>query len=230
MGSTYLPSREADLLSFSLNFGTKITATPTVYGLTAAQATTYMGLHDAFASAMTVLEDPMARSPGNVALKNAAKQSLVENLRLLAGIVQAAPGTTNPMRVELRLSERHLEPTPIPAPAMSPLLIIASVVGYTVKVLLRAEADDTSHRGKPEGVDGATVLSYVGAQPPADVSAWKLEGVTSRTSFDVSFPATLEPGTKVWLTAYWFSPSKHSGPACTPISTNLQGGALSQAA
>src|SRR5688500_2833799 len=93
MAATFPPRRESELVPFSVNFKTKIAATPTVFGLTAGQATSYGTKHDAFVSAWDVCQDPMTKSKGNVALKNAAKAALIDELRLLAGIVQRAPGT-----------------------------------------------------------------------------------------------------------------------------------------
>ncbi|MGH7179314.1 MAG: hypothetical protein ACREJC_18200 [Tepidisphaeraceae bacterium] len=49
---TFFPSRDTELLAWSLNFKTLITATPTAYGLTAGLATAYGVLHDAFATAL----------------------------------------------------------------------------------------------------------------------------------------------------------------------------------
>jgi hypothetical protein len=39
MGKNFIPSREASLVSWTNNFNTLVAATPTAFGLTAAQAT-----------------------------------------------------------------------------------------------------------------------------------------------------------------------------------------------
>ncbi len=93
MYTPYPPAREADLLTWSSAFKTKITATPTAYGLTAAQATAYGTLHDAFAAAYATANDQLTRSPASVATKNLAKWALVAQIRLLGGIVQRFPST-----------------------------------------------------------------------------------------------------------------------------------------
>jgi hypothetical protein len=226
MSATFPPSREAELLTFSLNFKTKITATPTTFGLTAGQATAYGTLHTAFASAYAVAQDEATRSPMNVELKNVAKTNLVANLRLLAGIVQRAPGTTNAMRLDLGLPQRDSEPTPIPAPANAPQVAVKSVSGLTAKIRL-IDIENPTRRGKPAGVIGASIFSFVGEESPAELSAWKFEGNTGHTSFDVVFPSTTAAGAKVWFTCFWFNPSKRSGPASAPISANMPGGSVS---
>lgn len=37
----------------------------------------------------------------------------------------------------------------------------------------------------------------------------------------MEFSDTLEPFTKVWITALWINPRLQAGPACTPVATNL---------
>lgn len=229
MSNSYPPSREAELVTWSVNFKTKITATSTTFGLTAGQATTYGTLHDAFVTAYTVANNPLTRSPMNVATKNVAKATLVAQIRLLGGIVQRFPGATNPIRIDLGLPERDLVPTPIPPPANAPQVVVKSTSGRTVSIRL-IDIDNPTRRGKPAGVSGASVFSFVGATPPVELTAWKFEGNTGRTTVDVVFPGAVADGAKVWLTAFWFNPRKASGPACDPISANLPGGSLSQAA
>ncbi len=96
-----------------------------------------------------------------------------------------------------------------------------------------AKLDNRLHHaasgGKPAGVSGASIFSYVEATAPSDISAWKFEGNTGKTAV-VVFPNTTAAGATVWLTAFWFNPRKQSGPACTPVSTNVQRGSVSMAA
>jgi hypothetical protein len=227
MASTnFLPDRESDLLTWSVNFDTKITASPTDYGLTADQATAYGTLHSAFADAYQTANNPDTRSPSNIVAKDVAKDALINNARMLARIVQATPAVTPEQKSELGLTVRDVEPTPIPPPASWPKLEIVAVNGRTVQIRL-SDLENPTRRGKPEGVSGATVLSFVGEEAPSDPGLYKFEGNTSRTTASVEFPITVAEGAKVWLTAFWFNNRKQSGPACEPVGTNLQiGGAM----
>jgi hypothetical protein len=229
MSTPFPPSREAQLVTWSLNFKTKITATPTAFGLTAAQATAYGAKHDAFVTAYNVAQADATRSPMNVATKNDAKAALVANIRLLGGIVQRFPATTNPVRLDLGLPQRDFEPTPVPAPANAPRVVVKSVSGRTLRLRL-IDIENPTKRGKPAGVIGASVFSHVGESAPADLASWKFEGNTGRTTIDVAFPSDVANGATVWITAFWFNPSKASGPACDPVSANLPGGSVSMAA
>lgn len=221
----FLPTREAELVTWSTNFNTLINDTPTAYGLTAAQGTAYEAFHNAFVNAYAEAQNPSTRTPSNIVAKNEAMTNLKANARLLAGIVQKFPATTNAQRADLGLTLKSDEQSPINPPTDSPGMDIVSAVVRTVKVRMHDVANPT-RRGKPAGVSGASVFSYVGATPPAEIAAWKFEGNTTRTTFDVQFDAAVASGSTVWICAFWYNPRAQSGPACAPVSTNLPGGAV----
>lgn len=222
MNRDFIPTKDAELLAWSANFSAMITADPTEYGLTAPQATAYAALHAAFAAALETATEPSTRTRGTVAAKDDARAPLKAMARELARIANAYPPITNQQRIDLGLNPRDAEPTPINPPTVSPVLEVVSAVGRTLKIRLREANSD--RRGKPAGVDGATLFSFVGAEPPADIALWKFEGSTTRTSFDVEFPPTVAAGSQVWLTAFWFNPRSQSGPACAPVTAFLAGG------
>lgn len=226
MSNDYLPSRDALLLDWSDNFHSMISSSPTTYNLTAAQATAYGTLHTAWSNAYTTATAPSTRTRGTIAAKNAARTLLKANARFLARIVQAGSATAQ-QKIDLGLTARDTTPTPINPPTQAPVLEIVSALGRTLKVNLRSVGSE--RRGKPDGVHGASLFSYVGAIAPADMAEWTFQGSTTRTSFDVEFAPTVPAGSQVWLTAFWFNPRSQSGPACTPISAYIAGG-VAQAA
>jgi hypothetical protein len=229
MGKSFIPSKDGELVTWSADFAAKLTSTPTAFGCTAGQATAYATLDAAFAAAVGTATDPSTRTRGTVAAKDAAKVPLVAMARELARIINAFPGITNQQRIDLGLTPRSGQVSPINPPAEAPVLEVVAAVGRTLKLKLRSI--DSDRRGKPAGVAGASLFSYVGASAPADVADWTFEGSTTRTTFDLEFPPTVAPGAQVWLTAFWFNPRTQSGPACTPECAYVAGGvAVSQAA
>ena len=70
------------------------------------------------------------------------------------------------------------------------------------------------------------MFSFVGSAPPADIGQWVFQGSSTRTTFEVEFPATVPAGSQVFLCAFWFNPRSQSGPACQPISAYLAGGVV----
>lgn len=231
MPSSFLPSREGDLISFSANFNAKINVDPVAYGLTLQQGTDYTALHDAFVAAWNVLQDPDTRTQPNTVAKNEAKVALIDGpggIRELVNVVQSNPSTTDQQRAELQITIPDREPTPIPVPTVPPSLSIVSVTGRIIKGRLENQ-ESVSSRAKPEGVTGATVLYHAGDTAPDDPALWVFAKNTSRTSFDVEIPPSVPAGSRIWLTAFWFTARKESSPAASPESACISGG-LAQAA
>jgi hypothetical protein len=233
MATRFPPPREADLVSSAQNFDTKTTAAPTTFGLTAAQCTAFHTYLTALIAARVLTQDPLTRSPANIVAKNIAKANLIANYRLLAGIVQRFPATTNFTRAELGLPLRFPEPSPIPAPDFAPDVDIVSTAGLTVRIRLHNPATP-GRRGRPDGVAGANIYTFVGATaggPPADLSDWRFEGHSNRTVVDVAFGPATAPGATVWFQAAWYNPRGQAGPASMPVSANVPGvGAVAEAA
>jgi hypothetical protein len=225
MARSFLPDRDSLLLAWSLNFSNRITATPTTYGLTAAQATAYAAVHAAFATALAAV-DPNERSKSLVAAKNTARDNLRTQARALAKLVDGTLTVTPAQRLELGLNVRKT-PTPIPVPTASPFIETRQRYGTTVFVRI---SDGSGKRARPSGTQGARVYTFVGDTPPTDPQDWFDEGQTTRADVELLFPAETPPGTTVWITAAWYNPRGQLGPACTPVSTVLAGGAMRMAA
>lgn len=114
-----IPTLDTPLVAWGENFGTKITATPTAFALTAPQAAAFDAAYDAFVTALNTLR--AAREAGNRSVmqteaKDIAKDALLVVGRSLYGIVQKAPSVTDIQRTDLGVANRDTQPTPIPAP------------------------------------------------------------------------------------------------------------------
>jgi hypothetical protein len=222
MARRSLPTRDSALLGWSLNFTTLINAAPATYGLTPALAAGYSALHDAYARALAAA-DPAIRSKFSTATKNEARTRLRANARLLLNLIAGTAAVTDAQKIALGFALRGTA-SPAPRPAEPPSMAVASVSGFTVKIDLYDHA--TLIRHKPAGVSGASLFSYVGEAPPSDLTQWKFEGLTGRSTMNITFPSTIAPGTKIWFSARWFNNRKQSGPASSPICTNLHGGTV----
>lgn len=225
---SYFPQTEAELVTFSTTFAGVISADPAACGLTLAQATDYTAAQEAFGAAYQASKNPSTRSPATIEQKRTLKAALVALTRSYVKICQAYPGMTNDLRVQLGITVPDVTPTPSPIPEEPPVLDVVSVSGHTIK--LRLHNGDPSRRARPAGVTGATLFSYVGEQPPVDLGAWKFEGNTTKLRETLVLPGTVAAGSVVWLTAFWFNARAQSGPACTPVSTHVGFGGVSQVA
>jgi hypothetical protein len=219
-----IPSRDSEVLSWTTNFGSIVSGSPGTYGILDSSILAFVAKTEAFRSALQLADDPGTRTRVTVAAKNLAKRELVQDARLLVSVVDGQPNVTADQKLALGIKVRKSHRTPVPPPAQAPDLDLLGVTGRSVR--LRAHnAETVSSRRKPSGVLGLTVLSHVGDTVPERLDDWKFEASTTKTVFEVDFPVSLPPGTKVWVTAFWFNRRAESGPAAEPVSTLLQFGA-----
>lgn len=223
MAQNFYHGRDADVVAGAANFAALINSSPSSYGLTSAQAAAFglldAALQDAYSAAIT----PSTRTPVAVEAKNVAIRNMRVSAVNLSKIAYATPTVSDAQLISLGLLPRPTR-TPIPAPAEAPVIDVISVTGNTVKLRLHAAGEPT-RRGKPTGVDGASVFSFVGAAPPATEAEWTFQVMTGRPILDVTFPPKTAAGAKVWFTAFWFNGRKQNGPAASPVGTNIPGNA-----
>jgi hypothetical protein len=223
MARNFYFGKDSDIVAGSANFSTLITASPTTYNLVAAQATAFAALNTALQSAYTASINPDTRTPVTVGAKRIAVANMRANAVLLSKIIYSTATVNDSQLTALGLLPRASR-TPVPAPSAAPGIDIVSSVGNTVKIRLH-DSTSSTRRGKPAGVSGASVFSFVGAVAQTDAAGWTFEGNTSKTVVEVAFPNTSAPGAKVWFTAYWFNARKQSGPPAAAVGTNIPGGA-----
>jgi hypothetical protein len=220
MGS-FLPDPDRLLLRWAENFYAVANAVPgpAGYGLTVAQLASFNLLLMSYQAGLAAC-DPGVRSKAAVITKNQAKVNLQADARLLAKVVQGTGSVTDAQKTTLGLNVRAT-PRRAGMPADAPSIDIVSVSGRTVSIRLHSAAV-AGKRGRPAGVKGATIFSYVGETAPTDASAYKFEGNTARTTFEVTFPDAVAPGSAVWITAMWFNTRAQSGPAAQPVQAIIQ--------
>ena len=215
-----MPYRQEDLRAWGDRFSLTLELDPGGYGTTAEQASIVRLAYDDFAVALARATNKTTNSEVNTRLKNDARKAMVEKARELVRIIQAWPGITDAKRDALGITVPDPEPTPLPAPSAPPTVEVVAVLGHTVKVRLKGG----SGRGKPMGVIGATLMTYVGPEVPTDLEAWCFKQMVSKTTEDIKFPPTVPAGSKVWITAFWFSRVSKTSRAAVPVSVYLADG------
>jgi hypothetical protein len=215
-----IPRTDPGILMWAQNVYSVASPNPQAYGLNNDVLAAFEMAIAQYRSALAAC-DPGQRSMSSVAAKNAARAVLN---RCLICLVEGSGVVTRTQKIELGIRDRSVR-TPIPRPATSPTMRILRVDKWTVDVKL-SDATNSGKRGKPDGTVGAAVFSHVGPTPPTELDAWRFEGNVGRVKFAIPFPATLPPGTRVWLAAQWFNNRKQAGPVCDPVATHLQGGSV----
>ena len=223
-----VPSKDSALATFAPNFSTIVSAAPLTYNITAPQAALLATASGGFVTAYNACRADGMKSKSLTTAKDAAKATLFGLLRPMYAAIAALTSVTDTQKVNLGITIRR-PPSPQPAPGLAPIVSVVSVTGKTVRLRF-GDASNPHRVGKPVGVSSATILSFLGATPPASMGLWKFEANVSKTVVDVVFPDTAAPGAQVWFTVFWSNRKDQSGPACDPISTYLQYGSVSMAA
>lgn len=206
----WLPTTDTGLRDFTGDFSAKVSATPTAFGLTAADATTEAALVTAYDDALAAATNPATRTPVTVTAKNVAKAGLVANTRSLAARIQANPSVTPEQKVALGLPVHIVGKHPIPAPVTRPVVTVASITELAHAVRIVDESTPTK-RAKPYGVAEAAVFTFVGDDPPADIEQWEFKGIAKRSDFLIHYDPA-DAGKRAHIRAVWFNPRGEPGP------------------
>ena len=223
MSKSWLPLKDETLRSFCTAFAATITPVPATWGLARGRCHQPERCGDELLRRTGRHGRAVHPDAGKHRARDMSKQSLIALMRNLYKKVNAANLAAD-KREALGLPPADAEPSPIPAPAMKPGISILKRDENIVSIQLFDPADPNT-RARPLGVSGAAIFSFVGEEAPNTEVGWKFQGNTTRMRIDVAFPASVTPGSKVWLTAFFFNPRAMSGPAATPVSTYLPGGA-----
>lgn len=220
--------KQADIVNASAEFSSLITATPTAYGLVAGQATAFAALNSALQTSYAAAISNTTRSPVTVQANRLAIRNVQHSASLLAKVIYATSTVTDAQLLALGLLPRRA-PLPRPVPDVAPVLELVAVMGRTAKIRYHNSEAETS-RGKAKGTVGVALYSHVGALAPADPSAYKFEGLATRSVTEIIFPDTVASGAKVWISGQWVSARGQTSIGSAPITFNLPGGDISAAA
>ena len=223
-----LSTKDAVLAAQAQNFSTVLAATPLVYGQTAPIATAVTAAVTAFVTSLNDLTEARAngvRSQQMTAAKDAARLAMLNLIRPIYTAVQAMATVSDEAKIALGVHVKDTHPSAQPIPDFAPLMSVVKVDGNTVTLRMANPSEPTSKR-RPPFTAGMALFSYVGAVAPTDPAAFKFEGNTGKTEVSVTFPASVETGSTVYFTSFFFNNRKQSGPACSPISATLGAGSV----
>jgi hypothetical protein len=215
MANSFLPDQDQDLEAWANNFDTRITATPTAFGLVAGDATAFHSLAADFTAKLAAAVNPATRTKVTVAQKDISRAALKAKARSLAKIVNAYPPITNAQRADLGLTIRDTTPTPVPPPATKPLLAVDP--DGTLRLVDETMPD---RRGKPSGVRGAVVFTKIDGPAPTDPDDAKFSILATRFRAALPIPGGSN-GKTLWVLAQWFNERGELGPVSAVASTTI---------
>lgn len=227
----YLPLRQGPLADYTKNLARVIGADPAAFGVSADRSTAYTALQNDYATKLSLAIEPETRTAASIERKDLAKKSLIKETRSLVRQVQEFPSLTDDQRRDLDIPIRDTEPTPINTPTEMPTLEVRSMTSHKADLLI---LNSENKRRKAPGARAAWLYTHTydpaGENPPTNLKQWRFEGESTRSNPQINFPEEIAPGTAVWVTALWVSPTGKPGPACAPVKTHINFQGLSQAA
>lgn len=217
MPSGYIPDKQEDQATWALNFTTKITASPTTYGLTAPDAVTIAGAVNPFLAALAVATTPATRTSVTVNTKDTTRANMLLICRQFAQQIVKNPGVTDANKIALGLNPGPTGPTPIPAPVTEPILGLVKMTHLSGQ--FRASDSATPDvRAKPFGAVAMELWRFIGTTTPVGPEDATFNGLVTKQPFVQSFDAG-DVTKKVWLWGRWVTRTGLVGPWSTALQT-----------
>ena len=214
MPTQWLPTKDADLLTFSADMSAKITATPAAFGLVILDATSLAALVTSYSASLALSTDPVTATKVTRIAKSTAKGQLVADIRALAKRIQANLSVTAAQKTALGLPIHNLNPSSQPAPVTKPVVVIQDIGAASLLVRITDETTPT-RRARAAGAIGAQVYTFAaaaGVTPPADTEAWTFKGMATTASFQVDYAAA-DAGKTAYIVARWVNRKGEVGPS-----------------
>jgi hypothetical protein len=158
--ATVPPTRESDLDNWLNNFKTLIAATPTNYGLVAADATAITNAFNSWHTAYQQAVNAATRSTLTIETKNQQKASVLFLVRGYIATILANRAVSDTLKMGLGLHIRDTSPTPVPPPSTKPALQIVKTDQGFMDITATDEATPL-RRARPAGSVGMLLYRAV---------------------------------------------------------------------
>jgi len=208
---SYIPARDADLVNWSDNFSTLLTASPATYGLISGDAVAVAAANTPWQTAYTTAIDPSTRTPVAVQAKDDAKISMLATIRPYAQLISLNAGVLASDKIAIGVNPRTSSPTPISAPVTNPILAVVSTTPLQHVLRYRDESASPSVKSKPYGVLQIQIFCSVSATVITDQNALDYKGVATKSPFLLSFDPA-DAGKQAYYAARWITRRGLIGP------------------
>jgi hypothetical protein len=206
----YIPSRNANLVAWGLNFSTLITASPATYGLVTGDAVAIAAQYTALAAAYALITSASTKTAATVSAFNGDKITALALWRNYAQAISLNAGVTSANKIALGVNPRTSVPTPITTPTTTPVLTAQSASTAGIIVRYRDSTASPSVKSKPYGVIGTLIYAKASTTVITDPTTLTFEGTQTKSPFTLSLPATA--GMTVYVAARWTTKKGLIGP------------------
>lgn len=217
----FIPERDVNLRTWSTAFAQRLLASGADYNISPQEAADYAQLQEQFAVALRTAIEPGTNSSSATVAKNTQRKLLKDETRRLARIARASPATGHQL-FKLGLKPQRKAVRRIAVPRSHPEVQMR-VDGRRLLLKLR-DAQHTLRRGKPRGVVGAVIYSFVGSAAPELLSEWTISALATKPQAVIQIGPPVPPGARIWVCARWLNPRLQAGPMSRPKSIHIGGG------
>jgi len=213
----WLPSKQADLITFMENFSSLILANPATYGLSAGDANAIATNVTTAAGNYALAASSDTRTPINVNAKDTAINVAVATVRKYGAIIRDNYGISDDLKTGLGITVRDLHPTRVAIPLTNPLISVVGTTPGQITLKARDSAAGDKVKAKPAGVKFMELAGASSATVVTDAGTLPIQKLTTRTPlFFATTPA--DSGKTVYLAGRWINTTGEPGP-WSPIVT-----------
>lgn len=215
----FIPSGDAEFDAYSTQLASTVTTNPAAYGETLPSLAALTAARAVWDIAWPNYNNAQATAAAATAAKNAAREALVAEIRLLNARVQPRGATvTDAAREQAGLPVHDTTSGPIGAPSSAPLLQVDNSKRLTHTVSFR-DAENPNRRGKPAGVFGCRLYLKIGA-PPANLADATFVALDTASPYSYEFAPADAGNTAYWI-ACWVNPRQESGPCAETVASTI---------
>jgi hypothetical protein len=211
MGSSYIPSKDAQASIWMQTFAGGISASPATYQLAVADATT-------ISNALMIASDPATRTPGAIATKVDLRKTAEAICRQYAMIIKLNNGISDEAKIGIGVRPVNPNRSPVTVPESSPLL---NVLGATPgSHTVRYGDAITDKPAKPFGASQLQLFVTIAAEATTDEDTAQYYGSFTKNPVAVGF-APDDDGKVATYFARWISRRGEVGPWSLPVSMRI---------
>jgi hypothetical protein len=207
----YIPTKDADLNNWFINFTTLITASPGAYGLSSGDAVNIANAIASWSTAYALVTSPTTKTKQTVAGKNTAKVNTLNIVRPYAQQISNNPGVTSANKIALGLNPKTSTPSPITPPSSHPTLSIVSQNPGVINFAYRDSATSPTSKSKPYGVKSLQLFGKASVTPITDPTLLPQISTETKSPFQFSLP-TGSAGQTWYFAALWQIQKGDQGP------------------
>lgn len=219
MGNDVLPGSDAQFEIFQAHFITTVTKSPAKFGVTAddvaALAAAQKGWSVAYPAHLKAQQDAQAATQA----KQTARGNLETVLRMAALKVSATAGTDNSLRAAAGLPVRVETRSVVGAPETRPIGRLEAAGSRTLIVHFTDEVKP-NRLAKPEGIRGAEIFYFVGAEPPVDPDDYTFLALDTKTPYTHEHDPA-DAGKGVHYLLRWQNTKGETGPFGAVVSAKV---------